>query len=390
MNFETFYTDFEIYHQHPITISTHFVCVGIFTMFVFQHMYFMNVLWLYYGAFLLLTGTPHRLTLSSLLFGYLCQCLLVPVRVNMLLLSLVAQYLSHYVANEPTLLSTYANESDFLVTYMSHVLFTIPCVLRLFSTRILFPSNNIVLDSLYDIKASFHSTFFIDWISKKIDIHDQSKTHHWWYDDLNAFTQVHFLKLNDKVKYRLQQSLIFSVITSVDEMNELYVSSSKPIEYNSDNVFYSKHIDGPFYLFPFCSVKRVILALNVNENISTVFPEFDLTYTLSKHEFVSFDFNRDIHYITSNNLPSKEPRITLKLHYLVYPKGLACMAYILMKLNIMYDKHARNLFLYTLSPKTPLQKVASCVVNVTTNLTYYIEHYFGFFNVFLLILIKIV
>jgi len=106
---------------------------------------------------------------------------------------------------------------------------------------------------------------------------------------------------------------------------------------------------------------------------------------LTNGEFVMFDFNRDIHYIESNNVFVTEPRMTLKLHYVVYPRVIYYPAMLLKKLNVMYDKNARDMFLYTLQPNSLSQKFMSCVVNLSTNLTYLTEQYFGITNLLLAI-----
>ena len=64
----------------------------------------------------------------------------------------------------------------------------------------------------------------------------------------------------------------------IEGMNEIYVASEKH-ESNSDTVFYMQHIDGPWYLMPFCGAYRCILAVNENKCICTAFPQvrpFDL------------------------------------------------------------------------------------------------------------------
>lgn len=183
-----------------------------------------------------------------------------------------------------------------------------------------------------------------------------------------------------RIKYAMP---MMYAIDSIGEMNEIYVSSSRQRTNTSDHVFYSEHIDGPFYFFPFCSVKRVILAVNKNEHITTVFPKQDLRTMLTDGDFVSFDFNRDIHYIVSTNVVPEEPRITLKLHYLVYPRGMRGFANLLRRMNAAYDRRARKLFLYTLAPETLPQRLAAKAVNWTTRATYWAEEYIGLHNVLL-------
>lgn len=58
----------------------------------------------------------------------------------------------------------------------------------------------------------------------------------------------------------------------IEGMNEIYVASEKH-KSNSDTVFYMQHIDGPWYLMPFCGAYRCILAVNENNRICTAFPQ---------------------------------------------------------------------------------------------------------------------
>lgn len=68
---------------------------------------------------------------------------------------------------------------------------------------------------------------------------------------------------------------------------------------------------------------------------------------------------------------------------MVYPRGFYWMAKALKRLNVAYDKRARDLFLYTPDPQTVAQKVAARTVNWTTYATYYVEEYIGFYNLLL-------
>lgn len=49
-------------------------------------------------------------------------------------------------------------------------------------------------------------------------------------------------------------------------MNEVYVTGPPRFEeqFNSDQIFYTKHVDGPFGLVPFVSVYRSIVGMDKN------------------------------------------------------------------------------------------------------------------------------
>ena len=50
-------------------------------------------------------------------------------------------------------------------------------------------------------------------------------------------------------------------------------------------------------ILPFASVYRTLIAITDNEYIRTRFPSVPKDYVLSKGDMLSFDFNREIHYI---------------------------------------------------------------------------------------------
>jgi len=307
------------------------------------------------------------------------------------ILCVLIQYMSHVISGEFTYISTYLFEenSNMIYKYIEHVVLTIPAIFDSFQFEIVYRKNKICYGKLTEHSNSCDK--ILKWVYDSVNIQDQTKTSHWWYSDVSSDLQESFDVLNRKVMDYISDCHTSYNIEKIDEMNEIYVSSNaSSVVMNSDSVFYNKHIDGPCYIFPFCSVYRCILALNENENITTLFPTTKKSFTLSDGEFVGFDFNRDIHYISSKNLPTKYPRVTLKLHYLVYPKYLYCFAMILYKLNVQYDKRARDLFLYTLTPNTFLKKISSVFVNSTTNLTYYIEEYMGIINFMLILWISII
>jgi hypothetical protein len=50
------------------------------------------------------------------------------------------------------------------------------------------------------------------------------------------------------------------------------VSSPTTVKATSDEVFYTRHLDGPYYYVPFASCYLMIVGLDKNEEISTIFP----------------------------------------------------------------------------------------------------------------------
>jgi len=163
-------------------------------------------------------------------------------------------------------------------------------------------------------------------------------------------------------------------------MNEIYVASEKH-KSNSDTVFYMQHIDGPWYLMPFCGAYRCILAVNENNRICTAFPQVNQEYTLTDGDVAGFDFNREVHYIKNNeDAVNAEPRITLKLHYVVYPKCLWPLGKLLALLTTGYDIAARNLFLATIKPPSLFWRFMAQMILIVTDGVFQAEKYVGYNN----------
>lgn len=68
-------------------------------------------------------------------------------------------------------------------------------------------------------------------------------------------------------------------VEPVEGMNEVYITGpSRNAEgMNSDNIFYTQHVDGPYGFIPFCSVFRCIVGMDKNYMVqlhSVCFPLF--------------------------------------------------------------------------------------------------------------------
>jgi len=172
-------------------------------------------------------------------------------------------------------------------------------------------------------------------------------THHEYCNDLPKNIKPHVLP----IKYGTIVDCICdknpnSAIYNIDNMNELYIAS---IGANgSDRVFETPHIDGPFFWLPFCKVYRTIVALQGNVSVHTQFPnENPSSYVLNTYDFIAFDYTRDVHYIWKNeDVCDANPRVLLKLHYLVTPKFVPNMvAKVYMNAHSKYNEFMRYLFL---------------------------------------------
>jgi hypothetical protein len=206
---------------------------------------------------------------------------------------------------------------------------------------------------------------------------------HWWYRDLPVEIKHGFLNvaMSESILKTFSRGYCIDIL---DDMNEVYVSPPTNIVKNtSDEVFYTKHIDGPLYLFPFASCYRLIVGMDDNCEIATVLDMEDRKITLKEGDVLGFDFHRECHHIEKNEgAVNKCFRVVLKIHYCIYPNimGVRTCGKLLGKLSIMYDKAFRRLFLYTMVPRTVWQRFMGWNVVLWTKIYYALEAHIGYYN----------
>ena len=340
-----------------------------------------------------------------------------------LAVSYFGQDVAHWLTGEKTYDSTYmtadaraANgsaSSSFASKFMEHTVYLMPLVLHsayhcpepiLLSWMV--PRNYVVFAKLTSTDEKSHLKRIRDWALAQNPRLDA--TTHWWFERPNGAqvgVENQGYEVSPEVKESFEEIMkgdtvmgMFTKrfdmtsyeIAQVRGMNELYVAGP-PLTNNSDKVFESSHVDGPYRIFPFCYLFRCMLAttgnsqIRTNFNFVTTYPENTTKYTLADGDVVGFDFNREIHYIDNDPDPkrvNKDPRVNLKLHYVVYPKCMRPFGKLLAFLTTRYNVNARNLFLNTIRPKTWRHKFnAKYVVLWTTEAVYRIEQFASWSNV---------
>lgn len=205
---------------------------------------------------------------------------------------------------------------------------------------------------------------------------------HWWYQDLDNEARSAFDRCaNSDVIIGMFRKLFNDkhyAIDIVEGMNEIYVTGPSRMEdqNNSDQVFYSRHVDGPWSIFPFVSVYRCIVGMDKNYTYTTHFPLANVSVNACEGDVLAFDFNRELHYITSDDSKKNESddfRVVLKLHYCMYPKILAPLGWLMHFTNVRYNRTFRALFLKTIEPNTLYEKFLAWNVNFSTNMFNWIE-----------------
>jgi len=408
MAFVDMAADFNAYHKNALNVALHLVTTpagyaGVLAILaqqfgaqaaegaaaVYALALFFSVpfkLWMATCAFL--AGITALVTRAGLDLG-------LPSSIALIAFSYVGQDVSHFVTGEQTFQSTYMKNSGWMGQLLQHTFYLLPCVLGAIPHMDnsflywLVASDFVVYNKISTPASKAKLTFLDKWV--KAQNPSKDNTTHWWYEDApgkvnmlpeeakEAFGYIANCEEMMDMFYKKFPKNLWKVEV-IAGMNEVYVASEKH-KSNSDTVFYMQHIDGPWYLMPFCGAYRCILAVNKNERICTKFPMIPVEHTLSDGECVGFDFNREIHYISNNEgTVNKEPRITLKLHYVIYPRCLWPLGKALAALTTGYDIAARRLFLNTIKPQGVFWEGMAAMVLIVTNLVFLAEKFIGYNN----------
>ncbi len=124
-----------------------------------------------------------------------------------------------------------------------------------------------------------------------------------------------------------------------------------------------------------------------NMVVTTHFPLAYRANNACEGDVLGFDFNREVHYITRDDTKSDisdKFRVTLKLHYVMYPRILAPLGWIMKITNEKYNQTFRALFLKTINPQTAYERFLAWQVNFQTWLFDRIETLIGQKNIFFL------
>jgi len=308
---------------------------------------------------------------------------------KLFLVGYVGQELAHLITGEKTFQSTYQFKTpSWPMLLLEHTYFLLPlCIDALVHMKESFASwivahNYVVRCKLVNTEDKKALKAVVDFVTKEDPPRDC--TAHWWYQRLNgdaknAFTHVmECPEMMGMFQKRFRPDCY--AIEAIPAMNEIYVASSHHAN-NSDTVFYTQHCDGPWSVFPFCHVYRVMLAVNENKQVETHFTMERNGGCLSDGDAVGFDYNREIHVISDLPTKNTDRRITCKLHYVVYPKCFGFVGKFKGTLATWYNTTARNLFLATIKPSNVVWKFMAWMVIFTTKCVRQLEVYAGLNNV---------
>ncbi len=113
-----------------------------------------------------------------------------------------------------------------------------------------------------------------DWVIKKSP--SENKSTHYWYKELPPEIMKSFDMCADAPQiarmFRCQFSQRNYCVDVVKGMNEVYVTGPPRTDEgpNSDQIFYTRHVDGPWGFIPFVSVYRCIVGMDKNLMVSHI------------------------------------------------------------------------------------------------------------------------
>jgi hypothetical protein len=295
-----------------------------------------------------------------------------------LVVGYVGQDVAHWLCGEDTLQSRYLGETTWLGELTVHTALLLPLVLDAAVQpdrapwRVAVPPDRIVWGPLDPSRADDLATVRA-WVTEAQPTTDH--TTHWWPRDTPPHVHEAIQRIAHGDDMRAHFGAVFGrlwEVAPVLDMNEVYVAGPDG-KRNSDRVFFMSHIDGPWALWPWASVYRCLVGVNDNAHVHTHFPtagtSYDdpRTYTITTGDVLGFDFNRELHYITEDPGRAEDHRrITLKLHYMVYPRFPPTWGWMLGWATARYNERARQLFLDTIATETPGERFWASLVLYTT------------------------
>ena len=116
------------------------------------------------------------------------------------------------------------------------------------------------------------------------------------------------------------------IVNNIQEMDEIMYSNSKKIKntnminYYGATSNYKPHRDCGFckYIFFNTNMYRVLISLNSgNKFVFTSFPEYNVQKNMNIGDMIGFDYDETLHQVINVNNKQIEPRLILKLHFLV-------------------------------------------------------------------------
>jgi len=340
----------------------------------------------------LLTSTLHTMIIAAFITVPSLSYKAVPVEFDSLYICLAAivlgyglQDLAHYVCMEPTYMGSYIGAKPYMLVI--HSIWLLPLVIDSVLIRYCFLPNLVTRNRnvVTQVSSKKNLDELRTWIHSNVP-ESKETTHIWPHNQPGTSTNVK--NLEDDAAIYAGFRKVFAAkhfdIRPIQGMNEIYITAvGSKKEINSDAVFYTPHVDGPYWWLPGASTYRFLVGVTPNEMVRTRFnlQHESQDHVLSMYDVIGFDYNRELHWI--DHVPgkvNKERRSVIKLHYVVYPKGWHRYGDLVANLNQSYNTWARGNFLRTLRPAGMYEYAMAWWIWLTTWFNAGFEEYIGWSN----------
>jgi Phospholipid methyltransferase len=395
--------DFHPFHRHDVNALLHFwtTGLGIWGAVALAKHFDLSMIVHGYTLLVLLTTPFHTAAIHTAIIGLFLFApifsldtvsSMLPYHVDNLYISIAAialgyclQDLLHIIFCEKTYMSTYITSNPLML--LVHSVYLMPLVIDCVVMRNCFLPWIVTRNRNIWIQVSNKDS--IDSLRKWIheNVRETPVTTHIW-PHKQEVTSVHVKKLEDDASIFAAFREVFASkhfdIKPIQGMNEIYITAvGAKKEITSDAVFYTPHVDGPYWWTPFASCYRILIGVTPNRMVRT---RFNLQHesqdkVLSMYDSLGFDYNRELHWIdhvpeTSND----ERRSVIKLHFVIYPKGWHWYGNLVAMLNENYNTWARGNFLRTLTPSGAYELVLAWWIWLTTWTNALFVEYVGWDN----------
>lgn len=196
------------------------------------------------------------------------------------------------------------------------------------------------------------------------------KAHHEWIDKVESGKfrdSLESVRKNESIMNAIKRKFPGTHIQPVTEADEIYWSASPKEAKGSDRSLVDCHYDSPFSIIPTGGVVyyRIIIAMNENDTVTTVFPNEDKRVKMNTGDFHGMDYNKDWHCV-EGSIPPDKYRVLLKLHYLVIPENtqqywIDFVRYI----NVAWTYLSRETMRMSADPKTLFEMLIGFLVNIS-------------------------
>ena len=196
-----------------------------------------------------------------------------------------------------------------------------------------------------------------------------TKAHHEWINSIEPGSYRQSLekaRTNPTLFKAMEARFPHSKILPVTESDEVYWSASPKEAKGSDRSLVDCHYDAPFSVIPTGGViyYRIILAVNENDTVTTIFPHEDKRVKMNKGDFHGLDYNLDWHCVEGSIKPGHY-RVLLKLHYLIVPEGASSLqASFIRWINVAWTVGSRATMRMSADPQNFLEAFVGWIVNI--------------------------